>query len=252
MKTSKSVIRQMDNYNVIQRTKDGYFDANYLLHQWNSNSENTRKEINKFLSNEKTKEFIKEITIRESGYSEFSPMGDNQVVAITNRILTKSQKIEFGGFQVVIKGKKRPLKEGGSLPNKIWMHPLLFIDFAMWIDPHFKYHVLKFVQDKMIEYRCEAGDNYKLLSSAVAKLVPSFSMKDVMTNISKALNFIVFGSCEPGMRNKVGDEDKQKELFELEKKVAELIFEGFLNNYKDVMAYLKKCYNRKHCPSMII
>ncbi|MBC7407182.1 MAG: KilA-N domain-containing protein [Arcicella sp.] len=26
-----------------------------------------------------------------------------------------------------------------------WMHPILFIDFAMWINPKFKVKVLKFV-----------------------------------------------------------------------------------------------------------
>ena len=42
-----------------------------------------------------------------------------------------------------------------------WMHPLLFIDFAMWINPSFKYDVLKFVYDRMLMYRNEAGDAYR-------------------------------------------------------------------------------------------
>lgn len=29
------------------------------------------------------------------------------------------------------------------------MHPLLFIDFAMWLNPAFKYDVLKFVYDEL-------------------------------------------------------------------------------------------------------
>lgn len=38
------------------------------------------------------------------------------------------------------------------------MHPMLFIDFAMWINPEFKYDVIKFVHDEMIRYRNEAGE----------------------------------------------------------------------------------------------
>lgn len=33
------------------------------------------------------------------------------------------------------------------------MHPLLFIDFAMWLNPAFKVKVLKFVYDELIKFR---------------------------------------------------------------------------------------------------
>src|SRR5690606_15811952 len=52
-------------------------------------------------------------------------------------------------------------KNGGT-----WMHPYLFIDFAMWVNPKFKVQVIKFVYDELIKYRHNAGDNYKLLSES--------------------------------------------------------------------------------------
>lgn len=36
MKTNQIMIRQMGEFTVSQRTKDGYFDAGELLRQWNS------------------------------------------------------------------------------------------------------------------------------------------------------------------------------------------------------------------------
>ena len=39
------------------------------------------------------------------------------------------------------------LKTRGKYNGGTWMHPMLFIDFAMWINPSFKYDVLKFVYD---------------------------------------------------------------------------------------------------------
>jgi len=44
-------------------------------------------------------------------------------------------------------------KNGGT-----WMHPILFIDFAMWINPKFKVKVLKFLHDKLIKHRIDTGD----------------------------------------------------------------------------------------------
>lgn len=58
-------------------------------------------------------------------------------------------------------------KNGGT-----WMHPILFVKFAMYLSPRFEYHVLKFVSDEMIRYRNDAGDAYKELSSAIMRIVP--------------------------------------------------------------------------------
>ena len=57
-------------------------------------------------------------------------------------------------------------KNGGT-----WMTPLMFLDFAMWLNPAFKVKVLKFVQDEMIKFRNEAGDNHKEMASAIQKIV---------------------------------------------------------------------------------
>lgn len=130
------------------------------------------------------------------------------------------------------------------------MHPLLFLDFAMWINPSFKIKVLKFVYDEMIRYRNDAGDAYKELSSAVMKIVPKDFMSKAMRKIAEALNWIVFNNHERMMRNKQGEESKQRELFQLEKKVSDLINEGFITSYEDLLLYLRKLYIKKNSPSV--
>ena len=84
------------------------------------------------------------------------------------------------------------------------MHPYLFIDFAMWINPSFKYDVLKFVYDKMIDYRNKAGDAYKTLATNVQKLVGSNFMPIAMRRIGEAINWIIFNCHEKDLRNKFG------------------------------------------------
>lgn len=170
MKTNQEMVRPMGKFNVIQRTKDGMFNATDLLKQWNSQAVSERK-LDNFFASSKTKEFVNTIIEREN-------LNTPKMVYL----------------------KKRGKNNGGT-----WMHPMLFIDFAMWINPEFKYDVIKFVYDEMIRYRNEAGDAYKELSSAVKKIVPNDFMPKAMQKIGEALNWIVFNAHEKMLRNKHGD-----------------------------------------------
>lgn len=214
MKTNQEMIRKMGNFNVIQRTKDGMFNATDLLKQWNNQSCSERK-MDNFFASHKTNEFINTIIEREK-------LNTPKMVYLKTR------------------GKK-----GGT-----WMHPMLFIDFSMWINPEFKYDVIKFVHDEMIRYRNEAGDAYRELSSAVMKIVPNDFMPKAMRKIGEALNWIIFNGHERLLRNKHGDESKQRELWQLEKKVADLINEGFITSYDPLINYLRKLYNKKNNPAV--
>ena len=140
------------------------------------------------------------------------------------------------------------VKSRASRGNQVgtWMHPLLFIDFAMWINPSFKYDVLKFVYDRMLVYRNEAGDAYKQLSSAMSKICTPHQMKKYMPILGRGINFIVTGRHEHKLRNEYGTEEKQKEYFELEKQVAMLIDEGFLKTPDDVANYLRRKFQKKY------
>jgi hypothetical protein len=125
------------------------------------------------------------------------------------------------------------------------MHPYLFVKFAMWLNPRFEVKVIKFVYDEMIKYRNEAGDAYKYLSAAVATLVEKPFMGGAMTQISKGVNYCVFGDHRKMIRNERGDEAAQRALFEFERKVADLINEGFITSFDGVMDYLRETWKRK-------
>lgn len=63
-----------------------------------------------------------------------------------------------------VKSKASKGKNAGT-----WMHPYLFIKFAMWLSPKFEVKVINFVYDKLIEFRNESGENYKEYASAINK-----------------------------------------------------------------------------------
>lgn len=56
----------MGSFDVLQRTTDSYFDANALMHQWNSIKGNSKREMKRFLTSPKTIAFIDEIDKREA------------------------------------------------------------------------------------------------------------------------------------------------------------------------------------------
>lgn len=212
MTTNNVMIRPMGDFVVQQRTKDGMFNATSLLKQWNDSTQSDKR-LQSYFANDATEEFVNTILTKENLHSKNS---------------------------CYVTSKARADRGGGT-----WMHPMLFIDFAMWINPAFKYDVLKFVYDQMIRYRNEAGDAYKYLSAAVSTLVEKPFMAGAMSTISKGINYCTFGDHKKMIRNERGDESSQRALFELERKVGDLINEGFLHSYDEVLEYLREMWRRK-------
>jgi hypothetical protein len=178
MKTNKVMIRRMGQFEVLQRTKDGMFNATELLKQWNKYSDQ-RKEIKGFTRTENTKEFIK---------------------ALEERIIEKGE-----GMPAFIQGRGRG--------NKTWMHPYLFVKFSMWLNPKFEVQVIEFIYDQLIEYRHQAGDLYRILGRAVARFKDTN-----YAQMAKGLNYIVFGVHDSELRQQATPEqlreltDLQKKL----------------------------------------
>jgi len=118
MKTNQVMLRPMGCFSVEQRTKDGVFNASALLKQWNE-SAGDKKEIKKFFENQNTKEFISALIEEENLNGE----------------------------------KSAYLTSRGKYNGGTWMHPILFVKFAMWLNPRFEVKVIKFIYDQMIAYR---------------------------------------------------------------------------------------------------
>lgn len=213
MKTNVIMTRQMGGFDVPQRTSDGYFDANSLWAQWTklNPSKHTVKE---FLGLDKTKEFVNELTSQ----SRLNGDADFQAVREVKSVMTKN-------------GKTR---------GQIYVHPYLFIDFAMWINPKFKYQVIRFVYDELIKNRHIAGDNYNKLTAQVCKLTNVDYPK-----MAEGLNYIVFNKHYKGIRNDATMEQLQ-ELHELEENLSFLISTGFVSDFPTLVDTMRKIFNDKY------
>jgi hypothetical protein len=51
--------------------------------------------------------------------------------------------------------------------SNTWVHPLLFIDIALAINPKLKVEVYEWLFDNLIRFRNDSGDSYKEMSTAI-------------------------------------------------------------------------------------
>jgi len=189
------MIRKMGQFKVHQRTSDAMFNATCLAKQWNE-STGQRKDSGDFMRLKSTKEFINALESEES----------------------------VTGFTVTIVQRG---KNAGT-----WMHPLLFIDFAMWLNPTFKVKVLQFVHDQLIEFRHLAGDNYSKLTKAMKDHFKEAKMHHFI-NISKQMNKRVFGKHDKELRQ-LANKEQLNHMQKLEDDMVMLIERGFVKDYYEL------------------
>jgi len=129
----------------IQRTSDGYFNANALIDCWNEDNPDKKKVLGNFQSLKETKDFVE--YLKEEGIS-----------------------------QPFIAGRGKGESAG------TWMHPKLYIDLAMWTSLEFKSKVLDYVLDGLIMSRHDAGDFHKEMSATImSKYIDIYNKKPPAT-----------------------------------------------------------------------
>ena len=197
--------RKLKDFDVYQRTKDGFFNATSLLKQWNKLN-GAKKELKEFFENKGTDEFLE---------------------------VFKNEEVANGGNSPYLATRG---KQGGT-----WMHPILFIKFAMWLNPRFEYFVIRFVYDELIKYRHDAGDNYRTITRAAQQ----FDNVD-FGKLAKALNYVVFNRHEPGILRQNASQDQLKQLTELQRQLAFAIDMGYIKSFDELINELRRIWNMKH------
>ena len=192
----------MGQFNVSQRTKDGMFNATDLLRQYNKIA-GVKRKLDNYFAVQGTTDLINEIVKREN-------LNTPKLVYL----------------------KKRGKHDGGT-----WMHPLLFVDFAMYVNATFRYDVLKFIADQLLEFRNDAGDNYIGLTNAVQR----FEKIDYR-QLAKGLNWIAFNEHKKGIRQTA----TQKELTHLndvQKQLAFAIDMGYIRTFDELLNEMRRIYH---------
>lgn len=79
----------------------------------------------------------------------------------------------------------RKLKRGRG--EHLWVHPLLFLDMALWLNPTLKVEVYEWLFDNLIKYRNDSGDSYKRMCGA---LFVRANKSEYIQNIKKLCKLI--------------------------------------------------------------
>jgi len=64
---------------------------------------------------------------------------------------------------------------GNGRGHHTWVHPYLFIDMALSINPDLKIEVYGWLYDCLLKYRNDSGDSYKKMAGAIYSRIPNKS-----------------------------------------------------------------------------
>lgn len=151
MKTEVLMKRELFGHEITQKSKSEFFSATDLVkfgNKWRLINGMNMFNLSQYLNQKQTGEFIDELNNKYSN--------------------------------CLIKGRGRS--------SHTWVHPLLFIDIALAINPKLKIEVYEWLFDNLIKYRNDSGDSYREMSSA---LYSRFNNnKEFPKYISKVANYI--------------------------------------------------------------
>lgn len=102
--------------------------------------------------------------------------------------------------------------------GETWVHPLILMDYMMWLSPDFKVKAYQWIYDNLTVFRDESGESYKKLSGIVQdKYKPSttaMAMQQIARNIKAVLKVEDWNSTTP---------EKLKQRDEIHKNLAMLL-----------------------------
>ncbi len=203
METTVIMKRDLHGFKIRQNSKNGMFNANDLLDIYNINTKK-QKRLDSYMGMKSTTEFKKAL---------LDDINSNTM---------NSCELELSTEEAILKTSR------GKVNGGTWMHPYLFVDFAMWLSPEFKLTCIKWVYDNLIINRNQAGDYYKELTGALKEKY-DYNDPFVYQREARTLNKIAFGVVESGLRQ-VATAEQLDLLNRLQKADIKMIKAGFDHN----------------------
>lgn len=152
METQVIMKRELFGCEISQQSKTEYFSASDLIKagdKWRLANGMSEFQFYQYLKSKSTKEFIEEL---EKKYNT----------------------------KVLISSKGRN--------GQTWVHPLLFIDIALAINPKLKIEVYEWLFDNLIRFRNNSGDSYKEMAAAI--YIRFTNKREFPSYIQKVANYI--------------------------------------------------------------
>ena len=130
METEVIMKRELFGCEISQKSKTEFFSATDLVragNRWRAMNGIELFKLHSWMETKSTKEFIAEL------------------------------EKNYGVVKINSKGKNQ----------HTWVHPFLFIDMALAINPTLKIQVYTWLMDSLLKYRNDSGDSYKKMTGAI-------------------------------------------------------------------------------------
>lgn len=136
METQVTMKRSLFGQEIKQQSKSEFFSATDLVNAGN-----------KWRSANSLNNFNLSLYLKSKSFTEFK------------------EEIEKKYGKAIISGRGRN--------SNTWVHPLIFIDVALAINPKLKIEVYEWLFDNLIKYRNDSGDSYKEMAAAIYVRYPN-------------------------------------------------------------------------------
>ena len=207
MQTAQIMVRELRGLQVRQNHKTGMFNANDLLAIYNKSTPEGEKKIENYVKTQSTKEYIDFLDEKHGAHEP--ELG----------FLNTSKKRYLNSTGLALSTNR------GRVNGGTWMHPHLFIDFAMWLSVEFKDWAISCVADKLIEFRDEVGDTFKDVNATLTATENPKQMPSLYMQEARMINSFVFEDGKGGHRNEASEEELSL-LNQLQKTDVKLINAG--------------------------
>jgi hypothetical protein len=201
MKTEVILSREFANSEIRQLSKCGFLCATDLTSIYNviRVSDNLPgKRMKDFFENLATKDFLEslcnELNLQEKAKGGILPLAQE----------SKPEKIAVwspADLKVVKRGKN----------NKgTWLHPYLFVKYAMWLSPVFEAKMIIWLTDNLLGYRNQSGDDFKSCNAMIDKVFNVGDKYWVYADIASFVAARVLGNSDKEQWNNATAEQLQQ------------------------------------------
>lgn len=255
--------RDLFGMKIPMRTKDGCYDLNEMLSEYNKHNPNNQKRLMRFLQSEDTQTYINNLTkIRFAELTGNMQLLDNQECALEH--IPDNQQLNFSdennkGFKITVskgnherviiqKQKGKTMRNGQKTKDTVFADSLLMKKFARWLNPMYEVVVDKWIEDDLIKLRMDLADSYNQWRSLVSKLGGKVDKENNIndySNIQKCMNYAVFGYHVDGVRDTATIEQMRK-MLEYEKMFIQMYDFGVLKTLDDLKTHLKKLWEKNY------
>lgn len=176
--------RLLEGIIIRQRTKDEFFsisDVSLLCDRWCYENKKPRFDINQYFRLDSTKRFMEK--------------------------LKEEKKCEV---HIAQRGKK----EG-------WIHPYIFLDLILWINPEFKVTIYDWLFDYLIQSRVKSGDSYRIMCGVLYEFCSNKKrFKADITNLCKIIKKMIL--CDEDAEWNKASKEQLKARDDVQMMIADL------------------------------